>query len=781
MIQSIFSQSELDELEDIFKSPKKNFQEFISLIDGRFESYNRKLTQNIEKYQYIIENALEGVWIIDSENITIYVNTSMANILGYSIEEMIGKSVFHFMNKKSEKETRIHIEDRKKGISAVRESQMIHKEGKSVYLRMKATPIFNDEGEYEGTFAFISDITEKKESEQKLKESEELYKTLVKTSPDAITVSDLKGNIIELSERALEMNGFTLEEMIGKSAFELIAPEDHKRAIENIQKTLKDGKVSGVEYNLLRKDGSTFIGELNASIVKGIKGRPKAFISTVRDITERKKAEEKLIESEEKYRNLINNLGNIVIEMDLKGKFKYVSPQVKDILGFHPDEVIGTNGFSYIHPEDVKNAAKTLKAALTNKEKTIIEYRTLNKEGDYVYVSAGGRVVKGNGKGKVIAVVEDITERKLAEQKIKESEEKFRTIAEQTMIGIMIFQKKSIIYVNNALSKITGYQFEDLKNWTYDKFIEVAHKDDLPLVYKKLYERSVGKVNNMFNFSCRLISKQGDIKWVNATSKLIKYQEKQASLVSIVDITDQKEAEENLKRINKLKTELLRRTSHELKTPLVSIKGFTNLLLEVYNEELHQDLKAIINEIRNGSERLENLIMDILETSKLESGKVALKKSKEDLSLLIKFTVNSLKKLAELRQQTINVRIYDKLETKFEKEKIREVLENLISNSIKYTPPYGKIEINSEIKEKFYIISIRDDGIGFTEEEKKDLFTQFGKIERFGQGWDLDVEGSGLGLYISKEIIKLHGGEIWLESEGRDKGSTFYFSLPIIT
>ncbi|MGB5910437.1 MAG: PAS domain-containing sensor histidine kinase, partial [Promethearchaeia archaeon] len=286
--------------------------------------------------------------------------------------------------------------------------------------------------------------------------------------------------------------------------------------------------------------------------------------------------------------------------------------------------------------------------------------------------------------------------------------------------------------------------------------------------------------NNMFNFSCRLISKQGDIKWVHATSRPIKYQEKQASLVSIVDITDQKEAEENLKRINKLKTELLRRTSHELKTPLVSIKGFTNLLLEVYNEELHQDLKAIINEIRNGSERLENLIMDILETSKLESGKVTLKKSKEDLSLLIKFTANSLKTLAELRQQTIEVSIHDKLETQFEKEKIQEVLENLISNSIKYTPPYGKIEINSEIKEKFYIISISDDGIGFTEEEKKDLFTQFGKVERFGQGWDLNVEGSGLGLYISKEIIKLHGGEIWLESEGRNKGSTFYFSLPII-
>ena len=115
----------------------------------------------------------------------------------------------------------------------------------------------------------------------------------------------------------------------------------------------------------------------------------------------------------------------------------------------------------------------------------------------------------------------------------------------------------------------------------------------------------------------------------------------------------------------------------------------------------------------------------------------------------------------------------------FEKEKIYDVVNNILSNAIKYTPPGGIIEVKSKIKDGFYIISVKDNGIGIEKDEKAILFQQFGKIERFGQGWDIEAGGSGLGLYISKKLIELHGGNIWLESEGKNKGSTFYFSLPI--
>ena len=113
-----------------------------------------------------------------------------------------------------------------------------------------------------------------------------------------------------------------------------------------------------------------------------------------------------------------------------------------------------------------------------------------------------------------------------------------------------------------------------------------------------------------------------------------------------------------------------------------------------------------------------------------------------------------------------------------DKQRINQILINVIGNAIKYTPPNGRIIIKTEIKNNSIILSVRDNGIGFTADEKKIIFKQFGKIERYGQGWDVGIEGTGLGLYISKELIALHEGRIWVESEGRDKGSTFFFSIP---
>ena len=183
-------------------------------------------------------------------------------------------------------------------------------------------------------------------------------------------------------------------------------------------------------------------------------------------------------------------------------------------------------------------------------------------------------------------------------------------------------------------------------------------------------------------------------------------------------------------------------------------------------------------EINRGCQKLEDIVKNIIDSSQLESGKLELAPSIDNLSFLIKFCVSELRGLANIRNHTIKVDIHDNIISKFAKEEIYEVFTNILSNSIKYTPPKGIITIKSELKDDMVIVSIMDNGIGFTEDEKDILFEQFGKIERFGQG--LEIDGTGLGLHISKKIIELHGGKIWMESEGRNKGSTFYFSLPLI-
>jgi len=245
----------------------------------------------------------------------------------------------------------------------------------------------------------------------------------------------------------------------------------------------------------------------------------------------------------------------------------------------------------------------------------------------------------------------------------------------------------------------------------------------------------------------------------------------------------QKNLEEQNKRlseINKFKTDLLNRTSHELKTPLVSIKGFSDFLLTKSEEKYDNKTLSILKEIKQGCLRLDNIVNSLLESSQLESGQLKLILKQGNLSELIKSYLKEMQAVAEMRNQSIYLNINDNLITNFDKHQIYEVFSNLLINAINYTPPGGEIKIFSEIKSNFFIISIEDNGIRFSAEEKNRLFKQFGKIERYGQGWDVEIEGTGLGLYIAKKIIELHEGNIWMKSEGRNRGSKFYFSLPIL-
>jgi PAS domain S-box-containing protein len=370
--------------------------------------------------------------------------------------------------------------------------------------------------------------------------------------------------------------------------------------------------------------------------------------------------------------------------------------------------------------------------------------------------------------------VKDITERKKAEQELKFSEEKYRLLFNNSPVGIGLTTIDGrVLDSNNALVKLTGFSTEDLNKIGASSIY--ADQNQRSEILKLL--KTSGKLRD---YEVKLRRKDNTEFFGSVSFDLIELRGEKIIQTSLRDITKSKEAELELIKLSNLKSELLRRTSHELKTPLVSIKGFSDLLLDLHREKLDDYVVSTLNQIRKGCIRLEYLISDILNAAELESGTIQARKSEEDLSFLIKFCVKELKGLSELRKQIIKIEILEPLVILIEKEEIHKVISNILSNAIKYTPPYGTIKIRSEIQDDFIVISVKDNGIGFTEEEKSRIFKQFGKIERYGQGMDIISEGSGLGLYISKKIIELHGGKIWVESEGSKKGSTFYFSLPLI-
>ncbi|MFW9987490.1 MAG: ATP-binding protein [Candidatus Odinarchaeota archaeon] len=481
------------------------------------------------------------------------------------------------------------------------------------------------------------------------------------------------------------------------------------------------------------------------------------------------------INIEEIYLNILNSLNEPMHIIDRDYNFQFLNLAMVPWLekyNINP-EIIGKNLFK-VFPflknnkviEEYEKVFKTGKTLITQ-EVTHLKYGRVFTDTQKVPIINNGKVEQ------VITVLRDTTEQ-------RESEEKFRTIAEQAFIGILILQDDKVEYVNNALLQIFEYSHDEVKNWTKDDLIKLIYPGDLQSLrqYRKRLQEDEDDPNPFYSY--RVFTKYGRLRWIDQFSKQIISRGKSAELITIMDITEKKKAEQELIKLNNLKSEILRRTSHELKTPLVSIKGFSDLLLTVHKEKLNDYVLATIHEIKLGCERLENLIQDILKTSELESEVVELKKKEEDLSFLIKLCIKELNGLIRLRDHKIVLDIHDKLISWFEPDQIHLVISNLLSNAIKYTPPSGKIIVKSAKTQDYIIISIEDSGVGITNEEKKRLFSQFGKIERYGQGLDIITEGSGLGLYISKKIIELHGGKIKVKSNGRHRGSIFSFSIPRI-
>ncbi len=480
--------------------------------------------------------------------------------------------------------------------------------------------------------------------------------------------------------------------------------------------------------------------------------------------------------SVEKYQFLINNIVDVIAEIDLNGIFTYISPQVRMIFGYKPEEIIGSKFFSYIHPDDMPSIMDSFEKAIKSEESVSIEYRVRHKDGYYINVLANGSLVKVENNLKIIGVLRDITEKKLAEQKLKESEKKFKLLYENAPLPYQSLDAEgNILDVNNAWIKFFGYDKEEVIGRWLGDFMDPSCREFLKEWFPQFKEE--GEVQEA---QYEVITKEGSHKIISFNGK-VGYNESgdfERTQCIFKDITERITFEKEIEEINQLKSELLERTSHELKTPLISIKGFTDLLLDLHRDKFDAETVSILDEIKQGTEQIEVIINNLLDTSHLASGKLDFKPTQDDLSFLIKFCVKNLRGLAKTRKNFISLDIPEKLTVKFEKEKLHEVISHLIINAIKYTPPYGVIKIRSEVNKDFVIVSVEDNGIGLTNDEQKKIFKQFGKIERYGQGWDIGIEGIGMGLYTSKQIVELHGGKIWVESEGRNMGSKFCFSLP---
>ena len=373
---------------------------------------------------------------------------------------------------------------------------------------------------------------------------------------------------------------------------------------------------------------------------------------------------------------------------------------------------------------------------------------------------------------------------------IKESEEKYSRLItgaydlfSSIQDGIAVLDKDfNIIHVNPTLEK-----------W-------FSHKK--PIIGKKcceIYENRVEPCKDCPNFSLieekvinskihPMLDKNGNQNgWLEVFSFPL-FSKDTSKLAGIIhyckDITEKIKAEQLIIEENKKLLELIQfrknmitRVSHELKTPLNSVQSATQHLIINYKNQIDPQIFQFIDIINKGGLRLKTLVENILDASMIESGRMILVKERVNIAEFIRKCIDEIIFLAEKRNLTLQSSVPEDFFLYIDSDRMEQVIINLISNAIKNTPPGGEIYINIIGNNKHVDLEIRDTGIGLKKEEMEILFTPFGKIERYGKNLNVDIEGTGIGLYLSKEIVELHGGQIFVESEGKNKGSTFMVRL----
>jgi PAS domain S-box-containing protein len=749
----------------------------------------QKLKESEEKFRTITEQSLMGIAILQDNKVK-YINQQFANLSGYTIEEaksLQPRDIFES----------IHPEDREMVIEQMNKKQkglkdyiihyayrIIKKTGETVWVDNYSKTI-NYRGSSADLVAAIN-ITEKKRAEQELKESEEKYRELVENINATLYIIDINGLISYISPVIETIIGFKPSEVVNRPFTEFIYKEDLPRAIESFQKTMS-GQSDRIELRLLTKNGQMrWIYTYATPVFKDNKiiGNQGLLM----DITERKNAEQQLKESEARYRYLFEKSPFSISIMDFQGNIIEINTETEKLVGYKKEELIGQNylKLNVYNKEMLPALARRLERLQKGESLEPLEVLITRKDGKEIWVSSHLSVVNLGYKKFIQVIILDINAQKIYQKELKESEEKYRSILENIKEGYFeVDLDGTLLFVNDAFCEVMGYSRKELLGKNYTLFMDEKNAQKIYRVYNQIYRSGISQIN--FDYETR--RKDGEIVYVDSSAYL--KNDENGNKIGFYgfgrDFTERKKAEllikeevEKLKELDQIRKDLTSRVSHELKTPLATISGASELLLSVYKDTLGKDPLELVEIIEKGGGRLKKLVGNLLDVSRIEFKKLKLEKDTHDLCEIVRDCIKDMNHLARERKIDLSLDCPEDLVLKVDRIRIEQVITNLLSNAIKNTPPKGKINVTIEKYQKWAIINVADTGIGLTIEERKILYERFGKIERYGEGLEyIDIGGSGLGLYISKEIVDLHKGKIWVESDGRNKGTSFFVRLPI--
>ncbi len=417
-------------------------------------------------------------------------------------------------------------------------------------LEITAFPLTDEAGEVVGAIEHVRDITDRWHAEQALRESEETYRALVQASPDAVAAADLDLRLIAASDRAYDMFGYArTDEVLGRRITEFFPPEERARVTENIERTLRKGLTRNIEYTMARKGGATFIGEVGAAVLRNADGEARGLIATIRDVTERKQAEEALRQSEANYRAIFNAVHDMVFVHDIDtGEVVDMNRRASDAYGYGPDDLEALNAHFRRRDDSPYGYAEQMAWLRRAAEEgpQLVEWLAEDRDGRTFWVEVGVRRATIGGTDRLLAVLRDISDRKQAEEALRESEARYRAVVEsQTELVCRFRPDHTLTFVNEAYARYFGKDPEELVGTTYAPLIVEEDRDRVRRTMEAICpDTPVVSVEE------RVRRPDGEVRWQHWTTRGIF--DEAGRLVELQgvgrDVTDRRRAEETLRR-----------------------------------------------------------------------------------------------------------------------------------------------------------------------------------------------------------------------------------------
>lgn len=606
---------------------------------------------------------------------------------------------------------------------------------------------------------------------------------------------DNDGKVKLANRKCCDVLGYEESELVGKNWIELLIPSEDKDSISSVFRNVVKGNIDEVkvlENSVLTKDGSRRIIRWNNSYLKDMDGNITGTLSSGSDVTEERQITMKLRSSEEKFRTLFENAADAILIFDTDCNVIDANPVACEMLGYHIDELSGMSRHDLV-TSDCHGVCDEYLEDVIDKKRSRFELVYLHKNGTRIPVETGVRVLEYDGMNALLCNLRDISERKHSEKVLRESEQRFRLLAENTNDVIWTLDTSGKFnYTSPSVFKLRGYTPEEVAHQTFDDIFPPEHKIAFTEVINRFHKNlEAGEAHYSELFEIKLYHKDGHTVWTETIVNPVYDDEGNFQFFLGVsrDITERKKTKEKisqyvdelarkneeLKTLERMKDEFISNLSHEIKTPLISIKGYSELVFDEVLGPLNSRQKKAMRTVLEKYDHLSFLMDSLIYMSIVKSGKV-------DYRLDPVRIMDNLKKVIayfEFRSQHKNlillVDIEDNLPLIYgDVEYMPYLFRAIIDNAIKFSSEGSKVIISAFNDKGDVHITVKDFGIGIPENEMPNIFRRFYQIDgsmsrRYG--------GSGLGLYVSKTIAEVHRGKIWIESE-EGVGTTVHVVLP---